>query len=99
MDKVILKDNSDYSPLLDRIKSLRCKKCIYESKPQDEKNKTGLGNVNFWFQIEKGTADPSNGLGGNLFLIFDKAPQEWNEEQLIIDIESWEYTVVKDIIY
>lgn len=99
MDKVIVRNNEKFAPLLSRIKSLLCKKTLYESKPQDEKNKTGLGNVNFWFQIQNGTADPITGLGGNLFLIFDKDVSDWDELKIIDDIESWEYTVVKDIIY
>lgn len=46
-------------------------------------NRTMLGKINFWFQI-----DPNN---GSTILCYDKHPREWNVDAIVKEINDLEH--------
>lgn len=54
-----------------------------EQRRQDLQNRTILGGVNFWFQI-----DPNNGA---IILCYDKHPTEWDIDLILKNINDLEH--------
>ena len=61
---------------------LLCKKAIHERRRQDANNKTNLGGVNFFFNIDENEKQT--------YLCWDVKPDEWDESKIIEDMRNYE---------
>lgn len=70
--------------LSDHIALFLARKAMFEMRRQDLHNRTMLGKVNFWFQI-----DPNN---GSTVLCYDQHPTTWDIDAILKSITDLEHT-------
>lgn len=69
--------------LSDHIALFLVRKGQMEQRRQDLTNRTILGGVNFWFQI-----DDKN---GSIILCYDKHPKDWKVDEIMRNINDLEH--------
>lgn len=69
--------------LTDNIAFFLTRKAMHEYRRQDFTNRTTLGKVSFWFQI-----DPND---GSTVLCYDKHPSEWDIDLILKNISDLEH--------
>src|SRR3982751_355107 len=79
-DEAVLKK---LNAMTDHISLFLARKAMVEYRRQDLSNRTILGGVNFWFQI-----DPNN---GSTILCYDKHPSEWDIDLILKNINDLEH--------
>lgn len=69
--------------LSDHVSLFLVRKGMLEHRRQDLLNRTILGGINFWFQID--------GSNGSIILCYDKHPSEWNVDEILKNINDLEH--------
>lgn len=79
--KVLMLNNPQTQEITQFISSTLACKAKKELIAHDMNHKTMFGNTNFWFHLEE---------SGQLILIYDRHPSEWDVEGIMETIYSYE---------
>lgn len=83
-------DKKEINDILKDIAAFLCEKARQENKKQDDKNKTLLASISFWF------ANTEDGQG---YLVYDSNPNNWDKniiKQIKIDMDYHNWRVMLD---